>query len=58
MVLLTLACGCRYKRRGLDVEGHVANSVESEMVVDRAGQQASYLQYRGTIIPLPCMHVS
>eukprot|EP00730_Choanoeca_flexa_P019710 TRINITY_DN9637_c0_g1_i1.p1 TRINITY_DN9637_c0_g1~~TRINITY_DN9637_c0_g1_i1.p1 ORF type:complete len:985 (+),score=222.07 TRINITY_DN9637_c0_g1_i1:2-2956(+) len=41
--------GCRYKRRGLAEDGHVANSVESEMIVSQRNKHATYLQYRGSI---------
>ncbi|XP_072024166.1 LOW QUALITY PROTEIN: phosphatidylinositol-3-phosphatase SAC1-B-like [Amphiura filiformis] len=41
--------GCRYYMRGLDSEGHVANFVETEQIVQYNGARASFIQTRGSI---------
>ncbi|KAI4152707.1 MAG: hypothetical protein L6R39_001744, partial [Caloplaca ligustica] len=46
--------GLRYLRRGVDQEGHTANSVETEQILSRASWDAShkiysFTQYRGSI---------
>ncbi|KAJ3054053.1 Phosphatidylinositide phosphatase SAC2, partial [Rhizoclosmatium hyalinum] len=42
--------GFRYERRGVDEQGHVANFVETEMVVfTKESKVASFLQIRGSI---------
>ncbi|BBM96933.1 phosphatidylinositol 4-phosphatase [Marchantia polymorpha subsp. ruderalis] len=53
VVLLSRRCirriGTRMWRRGADLEGHVANFVETEQVLDAEGYTASYVQVRGSI---------
>ena len=41
--------GTRFKRRGVDEHGHVANYVETEWIVSRPPNVASFLQIRGSI---------
>ena len=41
--------GTRYKRRGVDVEGHVANYVETEMLVECGIHVVSYILVRGSV---------
>ncbi len=42
--------GARYFKRGADAEGHVANEVESEQLLeDGRGALASYVQLRGSV---------
>lgn len=41
--------GTRYKRRGLDSTGAVANYVETELIIYVQGQLFSFVQVRGSI---------
>ncbi|XP_061571188.1 phosphatidylinositol-3-phosphatase SAC1-B isoform X2 [Cololabis saira] len=41
--------GVRYYVRGIDVEGHAANFVETEQIVQYNGAKASFVQTRGSI---------
>jgi len=42
--------GTRYKRRGIDVDGYVANYVETEQIIEVAGDHiVSFVQTRGSI---------
>ncbi|XP_038068344.1 phosphatidylinositol-3-phosphatase SAC1-like [Patiria miniata] len=41
--------GTRYYMRGLDTEGHVANFVETEQIVQCNGWRGSFVQTRGSI---------
>uniref|UniRef100_A0A3B3CKT9 SAC1 like phosphatidylinositide phosphatase b n=1 Tax=Oryzias melastigma TaxID=30732 RepID=A0A3B3CKT9_ORYME len=41
--------GVRYYVRGIDVEGHAANFVETEQIVQYGGYKASFVQTRGSI---------
>ncbi|KAI6651917.1 synaptojanin-1 isoform X3 [Oopsacas minuta] len=41
--------GTRYKRRGIDSDGYVANYVETELVIMVGSQKFSYVQVRGSI---------
>nr|CDS27216.2 phosphatidylinositide phosphatase SAC2 [Hymenolepis microstoma] len=45
--------GCRYRRRGIDENGHVANYVETEQVLEVPGDSnthvLSFLQIRGSV---------
>lgn len=41
--------GMRYKRRGLDVEGHVANYVETEQLIHVHSHTLSFVQSRGSV---------
>ncbi len=41
--------GTRYKRRGVDGEGHVANYVETEMLIDCGIHVVSYVLVRGSV---------
>ncbi|KAJ8041094.1 Phosphatidylinositide phosphatase SAC1-B [Holothuria leucospilota] len=41
--------GTRFYTRGLDSEGHAANFVETEQIVQYSGKRASYVQTRGSI---------
>lgn len=41
--------GTRYKRRGIDEDGHVANYVETEQIVCAGAHHLSFVQVRGSI---------
>ncbi|XP_065844054.1 phosphatidylinositide phosphatase SAC2-like [Oscarella lobularis] len=41
--------GTRYKRRGIDAEGHVANHVETEQILAYGKQRFSFVLLRGSI---------
>ncbi|KAJ8385686.1 hypothetical protein AAFF_G00183990 [Aldrovandia affinis] len=41
--------GVRYYMRGIDAEGHAANFVETEQIIQYCGWQASFVQTRGSI---------
>lgn len=41
--------GTRYYIRGLDLEGHAANFVETEQIVEYDGDRGSFVQTRGSI---------
>ncbi|KAG9345110.1 hypothetical protein JZ751_009651 [Albula glossodonta] len=41
--------GVRYYVRGIDTEGHAANFVETEQIVQYSGGKASFVQTRGSI---------
>ncbi|KAG7300680.1 hypothetical protein JYU34_015005 [Plutella xylostella] len=41
--------GTRLFMRGVDAEGHVANFVETEQIVERGGERCSFVQTRGSI---------
>eukprot|EP00118_Oscarella_pearsei_P022902 m.268482 g.268482 ORF g.268482 m.268482 type:complete len:516 (+) comp40530_c0_seq1:174-1721(+) len=41
--------GTRFKRRGIDKHGHVANHVETEQIVTSGNSTFSFLQLRGSI---------
>ncbi|KAM4581311.1 phosphatidylinositol-3-phosphatase SAC1-B [Odontesthes bonariensis] len=41
--------GVRYYVRGIDLEGHAANFVETEQLVQYSGAKASFVQTRGSI---------
>ncbi|XP_071828390.1 phosphatidylinositide phosphatase SAC2-like isoform X2 [Apostichopus japonicus] len=41
--------GTRYRRRGIDEDGHCANFVETEQILQTGGHSISYLQVRGSI---------
>ncbi|XP_043921459.1 phosphatidylinositol-3-phosphatase SAC1 [Protopterus annectens] len=41
--------GVRYYIRGIDSEGHAANFVETEQIVQYSGSKASFVQTRGSI---------
>uniref|UniRef100_A0A8D3DNK2 SAC domain-containing protein n=1 Tax=Scophthalmus maximus TaxID=52904 RepID=A0A8D3DNK2_SCOMX len=41
--------GVRYYVRGIDVEGHAANYVETEQIVQHSSAKASFVQTRGSI---------
>ena len=45
-----MVCGfcCRYKRRGVDENGHVANYVETEQSLVHRSHRVSFLQVRGS----------
>ncbi|CAM6083198.1 unnamed protein product [Calypogeia fissa] len=45
----TRRIGTRMWRRGADLEGHVANFVESEQILEADGFLSSYVQVRGSI---------
>ena len=44
-----MRAGTRYKRRGIDDDGFVANFVETEQVLLRNNAYASFVQLRGSI---------
>lgn len=41
--------GTRYKRRGIDDDGHVANYVETEQILTFRHHQMSFTQIRGSV---------
>ncbi|CAL4085307.1 unnamed protein product [Meganyctiphanes norvegica] len=41
--------GTRYKRRGVDEDGHVANYVETEQIVSYSHHQVAFVQVRGSV---------
>lgn len=41
--------GTRYRRRGIDEDGHCANFVETEQILQTAGHAISYVQVRGSV---------
>uniref|UniRef100_A0A6Q2Z399 SAC domain-containing protein n=1 Tax=Esox lucius TaxID=8010 RepID=A0A6Q2Z399_ESOLU len=41
--------GMRYKRRGVDTEGHVANYVETEQLISVHNHSLSFVQSRGSV---------
>lgn len=41
--------GTRLNRRGIDIDGNVANFVETEQIVEYQGDRASFVQIRGSI---------
>ncbi|CAH1784736.1 unnamed protein product [Owenia fusiformis] len=41
--------GTRYKRRGLDADGHCANYVETEQIVEFASHKVAFVQVRGSV---------
>jgi len=41
--------GTRYKRRGIDEDGHVANYVETEQILSLRQHQISFTQIRGSV---------
>lgn len=48
-VYLSVHVGTRYKRRGVDAEGHVANHVETEMLIQCGIHIVSYVVVRGSV---------
>lgn len=50
---LSICKGCRYRRRGIDERGYVANYVETEQVLEISGESSvhilSFLQIRGSV---------
>lgn len=48
-VYILFASGTRYRRRGIDEDGHCANFVETEQILQTGGHSISYLQVRGSI---------
>lgn len=41
--------GTRYYMRGIDTEGHVANFVETEQIIEFSGIKCSFVQTRGSV---------
>ncbi|XP_063833470.1 phosphatidylinositol-3-phosphatase SAC1 [Ostrinia nubilalis] len=41
--------GTRFFMRGVDAQGNVANFVETEQIIERGGEKASFIQTRGSI---------
>lgn len=41
--------GMRYKRRGVDTDGHVANYVETEQLIHVHSHTLSFVQTRGSV---------
>ncbi|XP_044754264.1 phosphatidylinositide phosphatase SAC2 isoform X2 [Coccinella septempunctata] len=41
--------GTRYKRRGVDEQGHVANYVETEQLISYHSHEVSFVQVRGSV---------
>ena len=50
--LLSLSLGTRYRRRGVDSLGNVANYVETEMVLGVSTTLAVVCVYSGAILPV------
>lgn len=46
---LSLLLGMRYKRRGVDADGHVANYVETEQLIHVHSHTLSFVQTRGSV---------
>lgn len=46
---LSLAKGMRYKRRGVDTDGRVANYVETEQLIHVHNHTLSFVQTRGSV---------
>jgi SacI homology domain len=44
-----LYAGTRYRKRGINDKGHVANDVETEQIVELEGRYTSYVQVRASI---------
>lgn len=44
-----LVLGMRYKRRGVDADGHVANYVETEQLIHVHNHTLSFVQIRGSV---------
>ncbi|KAK7073587.1 Phosphatidylinositide phosphatase SAC2, partial [Halocaridina rubra] len=42
-------CGTRYKRRGVDEDGKVANYVETEQIISYSHHRVAFLQVRGSV---------
>ena len=49
VVLFVSPSGTRYRRRGVDKDGHVANYVETEMLVQCGTHVVSYVIVRGSV---------
>lgn len=49
MLCLFCAKGMRYKRRGVDTDGHVANYVETEQLIHVHSHTLSFVQMRGSV---------
>lgn len=47
--LLSSFQNCRYKRRGIDEDGNVANYVETEQILSFGEHQMSFFQIRGSV---------
>lgn len=45
----SLLLGMRYKRRGVDADGHVANYVETEQLIHVHSHTLSFVQTRGSV---------
>ncbi len=45
----SLPKGMRYKRRGVDTDGHVANYVETEQLIHVHSHTLSFVQTRGSV---------
>ena len=45
----SLPTGMRYKRRGVDTDGHVANYVETEQLIHVHSHTLSFVQTRGSV---------
>lgn len=46
---ISLPKGMRYKRRGADTDGHVANYVETEQLIHVHSHTLSFVQTRGSV---------
>lgn len=46
----------RYKRRGIDDDGHVANYVETEQILSFGEHQMAFFQVRGSV-PVVRIHL-
>lgn len=48
-LFIKIAHFCRYKRRGIDEDGNVANYVETEQILSFGEHQMSFFQIRGSV---------
>lgn len=49
IIYAPLSAGMRYKRRGVDTDGHVANYVETEQLIHVHNHTLSFVQTRGSV---------
>lgn len=49
IICAPLSAGMRYKRRGVDTDGHVANYVETEQLIHVHNHTLSFVQTRGSV---------
>lgn len=49
IVQFSIEISNRYKRRGIDEDGHVANYVETEQILSFGEHQMAFVQIRGSV---------